>query len=126
MNVAKFFRQFACLVALTLMGIVFGLLADNTQADNWFDVNGASTSPTAYGVVAGSTYSWDDPNWATAVGGATATGNWVQGSFARFLGGTGTGGVGGANYTITVSGDEQNAGIFNAVSNQALTINASG
>src|SRR5690349_10459900 len=125
MSFANLRRPYAPIVLLGA-GLLCAVFAQQAQADNWFDVNGASTTPTAYGVVAGQTYSWDDPNWAPAAGGATATANWVQGSFARFLGGTGAAGVGGAAYTIVVNGDEQNAGIFNQLSNQAITINAAG
>jgi autotransporter-associated beta strand protein len=98
--------------------IVCAFLGENAKADNWFDVNGTATG---YGTVGGGSYSWDDPNWATVVGGTSATGNWVQGSFARFLG-TGS-------YTVTISGSETNAGMVQAPASgtgNALTINAAG
>ena len=99
-----------------ILGLI--LLASGARADNWFDVNGTAAG---YGTVAGGSYSWDDPNWATVVGGTNATGNWVQTNFARFLG-TGS-------YTITVNNSETNAGLFQAVavnSGFTVTINAAG
>src|SRR3954447_24923900 len=101
-----------------VLGLASALLACDAKADNWLDVNGTTAG---YGTVDGSTYSWDDPNWATVVGGTSATGAWVPNSFARFLG---TG-----NYTITVNNPESNAGLFQAVpvnSGLTVTINATG
>jgi autotransporter-associated beta strand protein len=114
----------ACLMSKSLLrGAIItvlasvALLANNAKADNWFDVNGTSAG---YGTVGGGSYSWDDPNWATASGGTSATGNWVQGSFARFLG-TGS-------YTVTVNATETNSGWYQAAASSpnTLTINASG
>ena len=107
--------------SLWLSCLLLALLAINANAQSlYFDVNGTTAG---YGTTANGSYSWDDANWATASGGTTATGNWVSNSFARFLD-TNT-------YTVTVNGDEANAGLVHApatgtAANQVLTINAAG
>src|ERR1035441_1574371 len=101
------------------LGLVFALVANNASAANlYFDVNGATAG---YGIVNGSSYSWDDPNWAAATGGTTATANWVAGSFGRF-----NGGVSGNAYMVTVNADESMAGLYNTVAGVAMTINGAG
>lgn len=106
----------ACWAAVIL---VAGLSPAVVRAQSaYFDVNGTAAG---YGVVNGGSYSWDDANWAAASGGTTATTNWVQGSFARFAGGSS-----GTAYTVTVNGDEQNVGLFMNVNGVTLTINAAG
>ena len=100
------------------LGLVFALLANDAKAANaFFDVNGATAG---YGVTAGGTYSWDDPNWATVTGGTTATAAWVAGSFAEFLGP--------GSYTVTVNNSEANAGMVanSGATGTTLTINAAG
>ena len=74
-----------------------------------FDVNGSTTG---FGVTTGSTYDWDDPTnggfWSTSVAtnGSIATNGWVQGGFPKFQP------AGTPTYTVTVSNDEQIAGMF--------------
>jgi hypothetical protein len=84
----------------------------------YFDVNGAVSG---FGITTGNTYSWDDPSgfWSTSSAGTVATTGWQQGGFPRFNP-TGT-----PTYTVTVSNDEQVAGMF-FQSAQNLTINAIG
>ncbi len=113
-NISRVSQYIAASLFLTLMAL-------NVNAQSlYFDVNGTTAG---YGTAAAGTYSWDDPNWATATGGTNATGAWVAGSFARFLGTN--------SYTVTVNGDEQNAGLVQApavgtAANNILTINAAG
>src|ERR1035437_2607013 len=96
--------------------LLFSLLANNAKAANvYVDVNGTTAG---YGVVTGSTYSWDDPNWAAATGGGTATANWVAGNFARF--------TGPASYTVTVNNNESMAGLYVSVTGYTLPLNAAG
>src|ERR1043166_4263058 len=115
------FPKFTSLIFLSAMCGLMGVLALSTaKADNWFDVNGTAAG---YGTVAAGSYSWDDPNWATVVGGTAATGSWVPGSFARFLGTRA--------YTVTVNNTESMAGLVQApasgtAANNILTINAAG
>lgn len=102
-----------------VLGLGLCLGSNNALAGNvYFDVNGTSSG---YGVVNGGSYSWDDPNWATASGGTAATGNYIAGSFARF-----SGGVSGNAYTVTVNNDESMAGMYQTVSGVSLTINGAG
>ena len=101
------------------LGLVSALVANNASAANqYFDVNGVTAG---YGVVNGGSYSWDDPNWAAASGGTSATANWVAGNFPRF-----NGGVSGNSYTVTVNADESMAGMFNTVAGVTLNINGAG
>ncbi|HEX3799816.1 MAG TPA: hypothetical protein VH413_14055 [Verrucomicrobiae bacterium] len=96
--------------------VLFGLQANNAQAGNdFFDVNGTTAGT---GVTSGASYSWEDPNWATASGGTTATGAWTPGSFAEF--------TTALPYTVTLSADESVAGFFATVSGETLNLNATG
>lgn len=108
------------LAAMSVISMALGSIANQSAkaATLYFDANGTSAG---YGISNGGTYSWDDANWATATGGTSATSNWVQGSFAEFVGGSS-----GNTYTVTVSGDEQNAGWYQTVAGVNLTINAIG
>src|SRR5512137_2033366 len=85
-------------------GLMVCLVANSAKAANaYFDVNGTTAG---YGTTAGGSYSWDDPNWATASGGGAATAAWVAGNFARFLGTN--------SYTVTVNNAESMAGLVEA------------
>jgi autotransporter-associated beta strand protein len=107
------------IVFINLLFLFFCALAHRAQAANaFFDVTGATAG---YGTVAGGSYSWDDPNWATATGGSSATAGFVAGSFAEFLGTN--------SYTVTVNNSESIAGfVENSGSGvgSTLTINAAG
>lgn len=88
-----------------------------------FDVNGATAG---FGVTTGSTYDWDDTtnggfwsNNATSTTGNIATVTWPQGNFPKFQP------AGTPTYTVTVSNEEQVAGMFFSTA-QNLTINAVG
>jgi hypothetical protein len=91
-----------------------------------FDVNGASQSPSNFGITTGSTYDWDDTanggfwsNNATSSTGNIPTNTWPQGNFPKFQP------SGNPTYTVTVSNSEQVAGMFFSTA-QTLTINAIG
>jgi fibronectin-binding autotransporter adhesin len=122
MTVMKVSCQCARIAALSTLAVFFGLLANRSQAATsyFFDVNGSTAG---FGVTTGSTYDWDDPTnggfWSTSSAGTVATNGWVQGGFPRIQP------AGTPTYTITVSNDEQIAGIF-FDSAQTLTINAIG
>jgi hypothetical protein len=124
MNVMKLLSQCARIVALSLslMAVVVGLLANRSQAVTtyFFDVNGSTAG---FGVTTGSTYDWDDPTnggfWSTSSAGTVATNGWVQGQFPKFAP------AGSPTYTVTVSNDEQVAGMFFSTA-QHLTINPIG
>ena len=122
MTVMKVSCQCARIAALSTLAVFFGLLANRSQAATsyFFDVNGSTAG---FGVTTGSTYDWDDPTnggfWSTSSAGTVATNGWVQGGFPRIQP------AGTPTYTITVSNDEQIAGIF-FDSAQSLTINAIG
>jgi hypothetical protein len=88
-----------------------------------FDVNGSAAG---FGVTTGSTYDWDDTTngglWsanATSTTGNIATNPWVQGQFPKFQP------AGAPTYTVTVSNEEQIAGIFFSTA-QNVTINPIG
>jgi hypothetical protein len=99
--------------------LLLSALAYNAPAANqYFDVNGTTAG---YGIVSGSTYYWDDPNWAAASGGGAATGNWVGGNFARFYGGTS-----GDSYTVLLNNDESMAGLYGYIAGVTVTINDGG
>ena len=126
MHVMKLSCQCARFAALSLLAVFFGLLANRSQAavvTYNFDVNGSTTG---FGVTTGSTYDWDDPtnggfwsNNSVATNGSIATNGWVQGQFPKFQP------AGTPTYTVTVSNDEQVAGMFFSTA-QHLTINAIG
>jgi fibronectin-binding autotransporter adhesin len=106
-----------CRTILAGMGLLASVLASQGRAaTELFDVNGATSG---FGITTGSTYSWDDPNWTLSATGVTATTAWPQGNFPKFSP-TGT-----PTYTVTVSNDEQIAGMF-ASTAQNLTVNAVG
>ena len=126
MNMMKVICQCARVAALSSMAVVIGLLANRSQAavvTYNFDVNGSTAG---FGVTTGSTYDWDDPtnggfwsNNSVSTTGGTATNGWVQGNFPKFQPASTP------TYTVTVSNDEQVAGMFFST-NQHLTINAIG
>src|SRR5206468_1467777 len=107
MNVAKFFRQFACLGALTLMGAVFGLLADNAQAVNqYFDVNGTTTGS---GATTAGPFTWEGNNWNTDTTGVAAPAAWTDvGNFPIFAAGADAAAT---NYTVNVGSNHTIAGM---------------
>ncbi len=113
MNVTNLLHRCARMRVLCAAGVALGLAVGQAQAGSlWFDNNGTSGG---YGTSNGGTYSWDGNVWATANGGTTATGPWVQGSFARFNPTV-------ARYTVTVGSDIQMAGLYHTSSSVALTI----
>ncbi len=131
MHLMKSHRRYARIaapstVALASLGAFLGLLANRSQAaviTYNFDVNGSAAG---FGVTTGSTYDWDDPsnggfwsNNATSTTGNIATNGWVQGNFPKFQPASTP------TYTVTVSNDEQVAGMFFSTA-QHLTINAIG
>jgi hypothetical protein len=127
MKEMKAIRQFARLAALSLVSVT--VLANHVRSaviTYNFDVNGASQVPSNFGVTTGSTYDWDDTanggfwsNNSTSTTGNIATNGWLQGNFPKFQpSGTPT-------YTVTVSNDEQVAGMQFSTA-QTITINAIG
>lgn len=105
-------------VAICTSALLAVLACKSNAQSLYFDVNGTTAG---YGTAGNGSYSWDDANWATASGGATATGNWSSGAFARFLGTN--------SYSVTINGDEVNAGLVQAPAtgtsaNNILTLNA--
>ena len=126
MNVMKVLCQCVRIAALSSVAVVVGLLANSSQAavvTYNFDVNGSTAG---FGVTTGSTYDWDDPtnggfwsNNSVSTTGNIATNGWVQRNFPKFQP------AGSPTYTVTVSNDEQVAGMFFSTA-QHLTINAIG
>jgi len=116
--------RFHCACFIALLGLV--PLANRAAAaviTYNFDVNGATAG---FGVTTGSTYDWDDTtnggfwsNNSTSTTGNIATNGWVQGNFPKFQP------AGTPTYTVTVSNEEQVAGMFFSTA-QNLTINAVG
>src|SRR5262245_24765840 len=119
----------ACAVALFFMAVILSILASpalGAVITYNFDVNGASQSPSNFGITTGSTYDWDDTanggfwsNNSTSTSGNIATNGWVQGNFPKFQP------AGTPTYIVTVSNVEQVAGMFFSTA-QNLTINAIG
>jgi hypothetical protein len=94
------------------LGLALCLAASSATAGNlWFDSNGTTAGY-------GGSGSWDGANWATASGGAKATGSWVSGSFAEFLA-SGTS-------TVTVNASEVNAGLYVNATSATLNVNDAG
>lgn len=107
-------------------GLAVAGMANQASAatQQYYDANGTTAG---YGITDGGSYSWDDPNWASASGGAAATSTWVTDGtgFARFFG-AGTTGTNAASYTVTVNNDEKMAGLFVTANGVNVTINAAG
>jgi hypothetical protein len=111
---------------LFCVGVVVVLAAGSATAavvTYNFDVNGATAG---FGVTTGSTYDWDDTtnggfwsNNSTSTTGNIATVTWPQGNFPKFQP------AGTPTYTVTVSNEEQVAGMFFSTP-QTLTINPIG
>jgi fibronectin-binding autotransporter adhesin len=80
-------NKIARVAALSVMSVSFSFMAHFTYgaAALYFDNNGTGSG---YGTANNGTYNWDGTTdggeWATASGGTTATGPWVQGSAAVF------------------------------------------
>jgi fibronectin-binding autotransporter adhesin len=123
MSIAK--GRIRC-AALFCVAVVVAFLANRATAavvTYNFDVNGAAAG---FGVTSGSTYDWDDTtnggfwsNNTVSTTGGTATNAWPQGNFPKFQP------AGAPNYTVTVSNEEQVAGMFFSTA-QTVTINAVG
>jgi autotransporter-associated beta strand protein len=83
----------------------------------YFDVDGANPG---FGIVSGSTYSWEDANWTTDSTGSSATSNFVQDGtgFVRLYGGNS-----GDSYTINVGADEPMVGMYAHAVGVEVTVN---
>jgi hypothetical protein len=94
-------------------------LANNAKAatDYYFDANGATTG---FGIVNGTTYSWDSTDWSTSSAGTSATAGWTAGGFAEFTGGSSAD----ANI-VTVNASESMAGMYMTTAG-TLAINDAG
>ncbi len=108
-------RKVAILSAAAAMSAGFGFMqnqakAQNTPTQQYFDVNGTTAG---FGLVNGSTYSWDNPLWASTSGGLSATALYHQDptdtttSFPRI-----TGTTSGDTYTLNIGTTEYMAGMF--------------
>jgi len=123
MSVAKGRIHCAALFCVAVFVALLGNRATAAVVTYNFDVNGATAG---FGVTTGSTYDWDDTtnggfwsNNTVSTTGGTATNAWPQGNFPKFQP------AGTPTYTVTVSNEEQVAGMFFSTA-QNLTINAIG
>lgn len=112
------FRLLSAAIAAASFGSV---VANSAQAATYyFDVNGSTSG---FGSASGN-YDWDATTngglWTTDSTGVAATSGWSQANFPQFQI------TPAATYTVTVSNEEQVAGMYNATANTNLTINASG
>jgi autotransporter-associated beta strand protein len=121
LHARKAFHHFACLAALSVLGIV-GLPAKHAQAaTRYFDVNSTTTGS---GVAAGGSYSWESNFWnANNTGGTGATTAWTEGDVPIFSAGTDGAGK---TYTITASSNHTVAGMQLNTSGGTVNINGPG
>jgi fibronectin-binding autotransporter adhesin len=117
------YRSIAAPIALLGLSPLLATQVNAAVITYNFDVNGATTG---FGVTTGSTYDWDSTtnggfwsNNSTSTTGNIATIGWSQGNFPKFQPASTP------TYTVTVSNDEQVAGMFFSTA-QILTINAIG
>jgi autotransporter-associated beta strand protein len=131
--VLKLFQLRACLIALSVVGLV-DLLANRAQAvtHRYFDVNGTTAGS---GVTNGTTYAWESSFWnSNDNSGTTATSGWTEGDFPRFAAGIfnfnpslNTADAQGKSYSITANSNHTFAGMFvNQSAGGTVTINGPG